>query len=429
MKNQRLTYILLGAIGVLCAVIIALIPVLVNVINAGDGYIPEIFETPEPEETAIPTATPFVNKSATICATGDLLMHQTVMDAYKFNSYYNFDGMFKYISQKVSSADYAVANLETTLRGENDGYSFSGYPAFNCPDEIVDSAKKAGFDMLLTANNHSFDTGYKGMVRTVQVVNEKGLDTLGIVDDVSKKNYIVKDINGIKVGMICYTYETENKRGKVALNGIPLGNQSAELVNTFSYGELDSFFKKIEGQMESMVNDGAEALVLFIHWGEEYQLKQNKNQEKIAQKMCDLGFDVIVGGHPHVVQPVELLTSQVDENHKTVCLYSMGNAVSNQRKEQLNGDTQHTEDGVLFFFTFEKSEKGVNLSKVDIVPLWVNKFKADGRNNYEMIAIDDSVSVSNDFSKSAKDQLNASYARTNKIVGAGLKGVKEYLEK
>ncbi len=372
--------------------------------------------------------------TATLAATGDLLMHEPIITNAKLSDgTYNFDNIFTYLSDYANGVDYAIANLETTLRGVEDGYKYSGYPQFNCPDSIVDAAKTAGFDMLLTANNHSYDTRLKGMTRTLDVIDEKGLDRLGIVKNETEKKYIVKDINGIKIGMICYTYETDNDPDDVALNGIPLNEDAEKLVNTFSYGELDAFYERIEGQFADMKADGAEGLVLFIHWGDEYQTKQNKNQEKIAQKMCDLGVDVIVGGHSHVVQPIDLLTSETDPEHKTVCLYSMGNAVSNQRRERMNLKTGHTEDGVLFEFTFAKYSDGtVVLESADILPLWVNMFNSakTGKKVYQIIPLDDEKAdwkEAFELTDTSKSKAEASLERTEKIVGDGLKEVQDYL--
>ena len=371
--------------------------------------------------------------TATIAATGDLLMHEPIITHSKFDDGYNFDLIYTYLKDYASKVDYSVANLETTLRGIEDGYEYSGYPQFNCPDEIVDATKNAGFDMLLTANNHSYDTRYKGMIRTLEVIDEKGLDRLGIIKEETEKRYTVKEINGIKIGMICYTYETDTEPDEIALNGIALNEDAEKRVNAFSYGELDTFYETIEGQFKAMKEDGAEALVLFIHWGDEYQVKQNKKQSAIAQKLCDLGVDVIVGGHPHVVQPIDLLTSEADPNHKTVCLYSMGNAVSNQRRERMNLKTGHTEDGVLFQFTFAKYSDGtVVLEDADILPTWVNMFtsKATGKKVYQIIPLDTEKTdwkEAFDLTDTSKKKAEESLERTQKIVGDGLKKVQDYL--
>ncbi len=385
---------------------------------------------------SVPEEEPPVTRvaTATVAVTGDLLMHEPIITNAKFTEGYNFDSIYTYFKEYASKADYAVANLETTLRGTEDGYSYSGYPQFNCPDEIIDATKDAGFDMLLTANNHSYDTRLKGMLRTLEVVDEKGLDRLGIVKDETEKRYRVVDVNGVKIGMLCYTYETDNDEGDVALNGIPLSDEAKGLVNAFSYGELDTFYAKAEEQIAAMKQEGAECTVLYIHWGEEYQTTENKNQNTIAQKMCDLGFDVIVGGHPHVVQPVELLTSSVDEAHKTVCIYSVGNAVSNQRRERMNLKTGHTEDGVLFSVTFSKYSDGtVRLEGCDLLPTWVNMFNSkalDGKKVYQIIPLDTAKEdwfAAFDLRETSESNARASYERTQKIVGEGMTAVKEYL--
>ena len=399
--------------------------------SSGNNTVSSVVSTPSEPEGPKPITKV---STATVVATGDLLMHEPIFNnAKQSDGTYNFDNIFTYLSEYATEADYAVANLETTLRGTEDGYSYKGYPQFNCPDSIVDATKAAGFDMLLTANNHSYDTRYKGMIRTLEVIDEKGLDRLGIIKEETEKRYIVKEINGIKIGMICYTYETDTDPGDVALNGIALNEDAEKRVNAFSYGELDTFYETIDGQFKAMKADGAEALVLFIHWGDEYQVKQNKKQSAIAQKLCDLGVDVIVGGHPHVVQPIDLLTSETDPSHKTVCLYSMGNAVSNQRRERMNLKTGHTEDGVLFKFTFAKYSDGtVVLEDADVLPTWVNMFtsKATGKKVYQIIPLDTEKTdwkEAFDLTDTSKKKAEESLARTEKIIGEGLKEVQEYL--
>lgn len=424
------------------ALIAVLSILIVTAIAFGTVTVAEIIErmsvpsTPETSsvESVVSEPAPIVKTStATISATGDLLMHLPLITNAKQNDGYNFDNIFTYFSSYVTAADYSVANLETTLRGIDDGYKYSGYPQFNCPDEIIDATKSAGFDMLLTANNHSYDTRMKGMLRTLEIIDKSGINRIGTYKDTEEKRYLVKTVNDINIGILCYTYETDNDDGEVALNGIQMSNDAKGLVNAFSYGELDTFYTEVENHLASMKSDGAEATVLFIHWGEEYNTKENKKQNEIAQKLCDLGIDVIVGGHPHVVQPIELLTSTADPTHKTICLYSMGNAVSNQRKERMNLNTGHTEDGVLFSFTFAKYSDGkVVLEGADILPTWVNCYnsKATGKKVYEIIPLDKSLTdwkEAFDFTDTSLSNAQKSYDRTMKIVGEGLSDVKEYL--
>ena len=392
---------------------------------------PEVVQPVEPEpEPIVKTAT------ATIAATGDVLMHYPIIKTGQVSEEgeYNFDSIFTYFNPYVSDADYAVANLETTLNGLENGYKYQGYPRFNCPDGIVASVQRAGFDMLLTANNHSYDTGEKGFLRTLSVVDDAGLDRIGTYLNAEEPRYHIEDINGIKVGMLCYTYETEDEDLSIkSLNGIPLNENTTNLVNTFSYLRLEEFYAELDGHLAAMEADGAQASVLFIHWGNEYQTKENDHQRAMAQGICDLGVDVIVGGHPHVVQPVELLTAQNDPNHTTVCLYSMGNAVSNQRNERLPSYNGYTEDGVLFQVTFASYSDGtVMLESAELLPTWVNLTKSEqtGKTAYEIIPLDREVEdwkSAFTLTDGEYAQAERAYERTMSIVGEGLELVQTEL--
>ena len=385
---------------------------------------------PEPEH---------VVATASISAQGDLLMHMPIFDDHvKYNSAvqkadgsYDFTCVFEYLAPYTQGYDYAVANLETTFGGED--FPYQGNPAFNCPDSLMDTLVASGFDMLLTANNHCGDTREVGLKRTLEVVREQGVETLGTRLSAEEPRYSVIDINGIRVGMVCYTYSSGKKDGKPRLNG-GLPFQEPELVNHFYNTELDAFYAEIETVYTDMMDAGAEASILYIHWGDEYYLEENFRQNEIAQKMCDLGFDVIAGGHPHVVQPMELLTSTTDPGHKTVCLYSMGNAVSNQRYGNISMiSTPHTEDGVLFTVTFEKYSDGtVYLAKTDILPTWVNMFlNENSKTVYAILPLEaareaewpELFGLSENTAKAAR----RSYDRTMAIVGQGLVECRDHL--
>lgn len=385
------------------------------------------------EPTTEPTEPPVTLVStAKISAMGDMLMHLPCIEAAKVSDGYDFTPFFRYLQDYVQQADYAVANLETTLAGPTREYK--GYPNFNCPDEIVDSLQNVGFDMLLTANNHCYDTGTKGYHRTQEVLTEAGMDYIGSVPTEETPQYLVKDVNGISIGMICYTYEDNADPNVVAPNGTTMKDADEKLINAFNVNELDTFYQRIEGQIAEMKEQGAEALVLYIHWGVEYQVKENKTQNDIAQKMCDLGIDVIVGGHPHVIQPMELLSSSTDEAHKTLCLYSTGNALSNQRRDLMNLNTGHTEDGIVFNFTFAKYSDGtVRVEDASVIPTWINKYhsSATGKDVYEIYPLDDQIEdwkTQMDMRDTTEKNARASYDRTMKIVGEGMAQIKEYLE-
>ncbi len=383
---------------------------------------------PPTAEHTPPTTAPTTTKIATasIANTGDMLMHKPVFQSALRGDTYDFSETFAYFDDYVSAADFSVANLETTLAGNS--YPYSGYPQFNCPDNIVLGLKNTGFDLLLTANNHSYDTGSTGFYRTQQVIAQQGLAHLGTVSDGDAPLWQIQNINGISIGMLCYTYETDNNPEVTALNGIPLSRDCAACIGTFSYSELDRFYGEMAENMEQLAAAGAEAVVLYIHWGEEYQLQENQQQRTIAQKMCDLGVDVIVGGHSHVVQPMALLTSSTQPEQKTVCLYSMGNALSNQSRHTLQTapNKEYTEDGLLFSFTFAKYSDGtVILESVHILPTWVYRCQANTPSGfrYQILPLDEEAPLPEEIHSLAQ----ASHARTMSVVGPGLEQVQHYL--
>ena len=387
----------------------------------------------EPPTTTLPEPAHVVS-TASILSTGDLLMHISVFNSGKqSDGSYNFDSIFRYITYHVSAADYSVANLEVTFAGTDNGFSYSGYPRFNCPDALADATKNAGFDMLLTANNHSYDTTLVGFKRTLEVVRATGQKTLGTYLSADEQKWTIEDINGIKVGMLCYTYATGvDAKGAPQLNGnAPIAE--AGICNYFTYENLPAFYSEVEGYLDEMKAAGAEATMIYMHWGVEYVTYAREQEQAIAQKLCDMGIDVIVGGHPHVVEPVDLLESTVDPEHKTVILYSMGNAVSNQRLGNISYvSTPHTEDGVLFSVTFSKySDDTVYLEGVDLIPTWVNLNSNDGSRQYNIVPlVDDIRDQWMEKFNMTENQFNSaqrSYDRTQEIVGEGLAKAQAYL--
>ena len=392
--------------------------------------------TEMPTETTVPPTTEppqpeTVIATATIASQGDLLMHKPVFDTCRKDGGYNFESIFRYSKDLIASYDYALANLETTFGG--DDFIYQGNPAFNCPDELADSVVEAGYDMLLTANNHCGDTMKAGVIRTLEHSRSKGLATLGTQLNDEEPKYAVVDINGIKVGMVCYSWAYSYNGEAVSMNGLtPIKDEG--LINFFSNKNPDKLYNECEALMETMKNEeGADVTMMFIHWGNEYELVENALQRSIAQKLCDIGFDVIVGGHAHVVQPMALLESTEDPEHKTVCIYSVGNAVSNQRNGYVkNAPPYYTEDGALFEVTFEKYSDGkVYVVGTDVIPTWVNMHTTGGVKEYNILPLQDSTRESWRETFNLNDNTmgfaQRSYDRTMGIVGEGLEACQAYL--
>lgn len=409
----------------------AVLPTQTNAASTAEVPTTEV-PTTAPPTTVPPETEPLITATASFTVTGDLLMHRPVFDDYenKETGEYDFDPMMEFLEEYVSPADYAITNLETTFCGLDNGFGYSGNPFFNCPDALADTCVKVGFDMLLTANNHCYDTRVPGVKRTLEILENVGLDGLGTRASTEVPNYLIKEINGIKVGMTCYTFETPRQGSNLpCLNAIQLSYEGADLVNTFHYSYLKEFYKEIGQQIQEMNEAGAEAILVFMHWGEEYELSANDYQRKIAQKLCDMGVDVILGGHPHVIQPVELLTATEDENHKTLCLYSAGNLISNQRAEEMRMKTGHTEDGLFFNFTLAKYTDGtVLVQTVDAIPIWVQI--ESYRYGYHILPLDDSTRDQWKEKYGIDDIVFAdcedSYDRTMKLVGPGIEEANKY---
>lgn len=373
---------------------------------------------------------PYVVSTAKIGSAGDILIHKPILESAKHSDgSYDFNHLFTSVAPVIKSYDYFIANLEVTCGGAERGYST--YPCFNIPDTIVDATKNAGIDCLLTANNHCYDSSEKGVLRTQEVIKNAGLDYTGTIDAPEKNNYLVKEINGIKFGFVVYTYETNSETG-TAINGINITDNASHIINTFHYSTLDKFYSRLGTQLTSMKQEGADVLVVYLHWGDEYHLSQNSWQKTMAQKLADMGVDAIIGGHPHVVQPMDLITS-TDGKHKTVCLYSMGNFVSNQRRDLMPIKDGHTEDGLIFEMNFSKySDGSVKFDNVDVIPTWVHKYKSEGRDVHRITPLQKDMSskaseLGLNNSSSGLSLATGSYQRTMDLVGEGLKKCNDFL--
>ncbi|MBQ8626804.1 MAG: CapA family protein [Agathobacter sp.] len=368
----------------------------------------------EPEETE-----PVLVATASLGATGDILLHKGVINSGKIGTNtYNFDEIFKYVTEYYNKYDIMVANMEGTLSGGDSDDDYVGYPCFNAPDAIATSLSTAGVDIMLTANNHTYDYGNTGMLRTQDVITENKMEFLGTQKSDEDNDFVIKDVNGIQIGMMAYTYESGDSNGHTTLNGIVVKQEDTQRISSFDYTDLDSFYKEVELNMNIMRNNGAEVFVMFIHWGDEYSLEQNEKQEEIANKLNVLGVDVIIGGHPHVIQPFRVLTSE--SGHKTYCIYSLGNAVSNQNKNSMS-DTkngEHTSNGLIVGVTFEEWSDGrIFVKEFTLIPTYVYKTINNGKNAYYIIPMDDTLPSWKQFNV-PQNELDEAYENALMALGA-----------
>ncbi len=387
-------------------------------------------ETKETTEPTTVSTEPFVTSTASVGVSGDMLFHGPCIEAAKQNDgTYDFSSFYRFIDDYYQKYDLMIANLEVTLGGEAAG-PYKGYPTFNSPDSVVDALKGAGVDMLLTSNNHAYDTGHNGFIRTQQVLEEKGMLHLGSRLDGDTSSYIVQDVNGIKIGMACYTYESKRgENGQKYLNGIPVAVEDTNLISTFNYERLTEFYNEVKQTLADMEAEGADVTMLFLHWGNEYQRSPNTYQTAMSQELCNLGVDFIIGGHPHVIQPFTVLNSTTGDGHETYCIYSLGNAVSNQRRESLETvqNPQYTEDGMIFGASFEKWNDGtVNVTGIEVLPTWVDRSSVNGRRTYTIVPLDPDVDWTS-YGVGTYKTLQASYDQTMELMQGGLDMVRHAL--
>lgn len=409
----------------ICAVcligIIALTSFTVSTIFKGNDKVGDNSSNANSTESITPEPEVIPDTFATVLSIGDIMVHQTQLTGAKTSDGYDFSAFFKETATYYKKADLTIGNLELTFGGSESG-SFKGYPAFNTPDQLADAIKNSGINMLMTSNNHSNDTGFFGLKRTASVLKEKGIEFTGTKETLEDPKYLVKEVNGIKIGIVNFTYETPGSDpDRKYLNGGAIKQEANDYINTFSYQRIEKFYTEAEDIIKGMKNDGAEFITFYMHWGEEYQLSANTWQKSIAQKLSNLGVDIIIGGHPHVVQPVELIHAEGGD-HTTICIYSLGNAVSNQRRELMSSSPKgHTEDGVMFSYTLKKSNGQVSLQSINIIPTWVKKYSGGSGYKYTIYPID-STEYSDISSK-----LKESYERTKSIIKDGLTQCQKHL--
>jgi poly-gamma-glutamate capsule biosynthesis protein CapA/YwtB (metallophosphatase superfamily) len=325
-----------------------------------------------------------------LVAVGDVMVHEMQLRAQfdALSNEYNFENNFKYIKPYIQNADIALANLETTFAGADKKYQ--GYPIFNTPDSLADALKDTGFDIISTSNNHTFDTGIYGLLRTVEVLKDRNLGVIGTRKSEEEQSFIVKDVKGIKIGFSAYTYETPRNGENKTINGLVVPSQYGNLIDSFSYEYLQNDMLKIKERVGLMKQQGAEVVVFYMHWGNEYQRQPSSYQTNIAKTLADFGVDIILGSHPHVLQPIEYVQSS-DGSRQTLVVYSMGNIISNQQYEYM--DIRYSEDGIIVSINITKDFENntISIENISYVPTWVHKYNANGKNVYEILPLLDAL--------------------------------------
>ena len=320
-------------------------------------------------------------QSLKVIFAGDLMGHGPQHKAARTaDSSYDYTPCIRFVEDYIKSADLAIVNLEVTLAGP----PYTGYPQFSSPRELALAAKNAGFDIMTTANNHCMDRGKEGLERTLRVLDTLGIPHLGTYRDREQHDLehpLMVERNGVRLALLCYTYGT---------NGIEV--QQPNVVNFIDTLEMARDLRVAKEK-------GADFVITLIHWGIEYALKANAEQEQTARWLLERGCDAVIGGHPHVVQNFTLDANLHNDRDPEIVVYSMGNLVSNQRDVNCDG-------GIRIELDLQKNFFDTRVVGCRYMPYWVHRGTFDGLYQYYIVPSTDAVEYPDSYQVSG-DLLQA----------------------
>ncbi|MEX2355672.1 MAG: CapA family protein [Thermaerobacterales bacterium] len=341
--------------------------------------------------TARLTAVPKIER-ITITSVGDLLIHGGLIRAAQREAGYDFGPMFEHVAPQLRRGQISIANLEVTLAGPERG--FAGYPLFNSPDELLDAARDHGITVLTTANNHAMDTGATGLQRTLKTVRERGLPAVGTRLSADEPPYLIIEAAGFKVALLAYTYGT---------NGNPVPEE-------YMVDLIDK--DRMTADLAAARRHGPDLVLVALHWGQEYRRHYSPEQRQLAEFLHAQGVDGILGAHPHVVQPFELLGTGAD---LTPVFYSTGNFVSNQR-------WRYSDGGIIAHLTYRKvthpdGTSYTELEQVEHFPIWVHLDRPGGQVRYRVLPALPGAAEQFQLGSEDRRLLEQSYGDTLEILG------------
>lgn len=309
-------------------------------------------ETIQSAQNTLPDSKQEQDTTITMALTGDIMCHNTIYNDAKINDTYDFSYIFENVKYYLQTPDITVGNLETTFAGSKKGYS--SYPTFNTPENLAYTLKKLGFDVLSTANNHCYDSGYDGIESTINYLDDADISHTGTYKSAEEQNTIlVKNVKGLKIAFLSFTYGT---------NGIKVPESKSYSVNLIS----EDLIKK---QLELAKEQEPDIIFVSMHWGIEYQTTPNQEQKKWADFLFENGADIIIGNHPHVIQPMEKreITLQDGSVKDGFVVYSLGNFIADQNKT-------YTRDTAILNLKITKSKKqNLKIDSATYTPVYTYK--------------------------------------------------------
>jgi poly-gamma-glutamate synthesis protein (capsule biosynthesis protein) len=318
----------------------------------------------EPTTTTTTTEAPI---SITIAAVGDVLTHESIVNSVgdARTGSYDFRPVFASVAPYLSGADYAVANLETRLAGPEAGYA--GYPLFNSPDSLAYALKMAGVDLISTANNHALDMGWDGLARTLDRLDDLGLAHVGTNRSAEERaTPVIVDIEGIDVAFLNYSEY---------LNGLSPPEEHAD----HAVNVLDADVVARDAALARMW--GADVVIALLHYGDEYERQPNEAQIQVSKDILSRGVDVVLGSHPHVVQPIEhVFEYESWRLTDKYVAYSLGNFVSAQRE-------RYRDSGLIAYVRIEKKGLRVSVTGISYLPVYVQRSTAQTPVRYRVLPV------------------------------------------
>lgn len=348
----------------------------------------KLFEEKPSEQPANASAPVEIQKDITInmAVIGDIMCHTgNFKDAYiSETDTYDFSKFFTNIKSYIYDADIAIGNLETTFAGKETGYS--GYPTFNTPEQLAQNIKDLGLDVVSTANNHSLDKRYAGLVSTLDELDKVNLSHTGTYRSKEEQDTIItKDVQGIKIAFLSFTYGT---------NGIPVPSGKEYCINLIDESLILDQIAKAKALNPDLI-------CVSMHWGEEYKLKQNATQEKLANFLFENGVDIIFGSHPHVLEPMEKRTiTLADGTTKDgFVIYSLGNFISGQVIE----NTMNTI--ILQLQITKHPDNKITIDSYNYIPVYMYDKGAGQLDRYKLLDINKTLSAYENGDTSISENL------------------------
>lgn len=336
--------------------------------------------------------------SATLCFVGDLMCHSTQFNYAKVAAdSFDFTGVFSEVKQYLSTPDLTIGNLETVVAGDDKG--LSGYPYFNAPDDFIYALRYAGFDLLITANNHALDQGWDGVKRTIDVLNQNKIHRTGtFISQEDRDSIRIFLVNSIKIAFLAYSENT---------NGLPIPKGNDFIINLIDEDLIRNDIKKAREK-------NVDVVLVHLHYGPEYNREPSDYQKEIVQKIIESGADIIIGGHPHVIEPFDYFKTNNTKIDSGFVAYSMGNFISNQR-------WRYSDAGVILNIQISKNifNDSVYINDVNYIPTWVFKGQTEKGREYIILPsqIGEQDSTYTFLTGEDKKLMKEAFEDTEEIIG------------